>query len=258
MRILVTNDDGITSEGISKLAAVAAETGMDVVIAAPAEDRSGSSSALSAVRSETGIRTDKIGIGSAPKASAYSVHASPALIAVLAAEGSFGTPPDLVLSGINHGPNTGLAVLHSGTVGAALTAALRGTPAIAFSFASPSPDKWDTAAIVARRLVRWATSGNLAPVVLNVNIPDVSAHDLRGIRAARLAEFGTSQARVDTRDRTETVTMNQPVGRPDPGSDAALLAAGWATVTAVMAPCELSVDLAGVADRPADGFARGR
>lgn len=250
MRILVTNDDGITSDGIAELAGIAAHTGQEVVIAAPANERSGTAAALLSVESDAGVMTDAVDIPTAPHATAYSVHASPALIAILASRGTFGAPPDLVLSGINHGPNTGSAVLHSGTVGAAFTAVARGMPAIAFSFAPATPDSWATAEMVARHVVRWAmrqqARRSLPPLVLNVNIPDVPPDQLQGLRAAHLAVFGAAQARVATPGQTETITVSEADGHPDPESDAALLAAGWATVTAVRAPCEVRADLPGL------------
>lgn len=246
MRILVTNDDGIEAEGISALARVAVETGMEVVVTAPTSERSGSGAALVAVESATGVVTDELSLPAAPQATAYGVHASPALIAVMAATGAFGARPDLVLSGINHGPNTGLAVLHSGTVGAAFTAVAHGVPAIAFSHAAAKPERWDTATIVARHVVRWAMARTLTPLVLNVNIPDVPPDELRGIRSARLASFGAAQAQVELADHTETVTVSEAAGLQELDSDVALLEAGWATVTPVAAPCEIPAHLPGL------------
>lgn len=246
MRILVTNDDGIAARGIAELAAVAAETGLEVVVAAPAGERSGSSAALLAVETPSGLLADPVRVDSAPAAEAYRVHASPALIGVMAARGSFGAPPELVLSGINHGPNTGLSVLHSGTVGAAFTAAARGIPAIAFSFALTACGGWSTAALVARRVLKWAVKSPLPAIVLNVNIPDVSPLELRGIRLASLSEFGAAQAQVTTSEHTETVTMSEPSSRAEPGSDAELLAAGWVTITPVVAPTEVPADVSGL------------
>jgi 5'-nucleotidase len=246
MRILVTNDDGIQAAGISELARVACGTDAEVFVAAPAHERSGSGAALTAVKSETGVVTDSVGLPSAPGAAAYGVHATPALIAVMATTGAFGPAPDLVLSGINHGPNTGLMLLHSGTVGAAFTAAAHGVPAIAFSHASPTPATWDTAVLVAQHVVRWALARTLSALVLNVNIPDVPPDELRGICTARLSAFGAAQARVKRAGHRQTVTVSEETDMPEEDSDAALLAAGWATVTPVAAPCEIAADLPGL------------
>lgn len=251
MRILVTNDDGIAAQGIAELAAVAAETGLEIVVAAPAGERSGSSAALLSVATPSGVLADPVRLDAAPGAEAYRVQASPALIGVMAARGSFGAPPELVLSGINHGPNTGLAVLHSGTVGAAFTAAARGIPAIAFSFALAASGSWPTAELVARRVLQWAIDNPLPAIVLNVNIPDLPPAEIRGIRLASLAEFGAAQAQVTTSEHTETVTMSEPASHAEPNSDAELLAAGWVTITPVLAPTEVPADLSGlIGDAP--------
>jgi 5'-nucleotidase len=250
MRILVTNDDGIAAKGIFELAAVAAETDHEVVIAAPSGERSGSSASLIAVESEAGVKTEAVGIGSAPGASAFGVHASPALIAVMASTGAFGDPFDLVLSGINHGPNTGASVLHSGTVGAAFTAVSHGIPAVAFSSVATKPESWLTATVVARHVVAWATTTRPPTIVLNVNIPDVPLSALRGIRTAHLAAFGAAQARIKSPGRKSTVTVSEAVDPPEPDSDDALLAAGWATVTPVAAPYEIAAELPGLPTGP--------
>lgn len=247
MRILVTNDDGITSTGIAELASAAVDTGLDVVVAAPLEERSGSSAALVVMDSPGGTQTERVELAAAPGTPAYGVHASPALIALMACRGSFGEPPDLVLSGINHGPNTGQAVLHSGTVGAAFTAVAHGVPAIAFSHVGSARDTWLTAGIVVRHVVRWAIDRDALPaLVLNVNSPDCAPDALQGLRGAHLAKFGAAQAQVESPGRKHTVTVSPDTDPPELDSDDALLAANFATVTPVMAPCESVTRLPGL------------
>lgn len=244
MRILVTNDDGMAAAGLAELARVATQTGAEVVVAAPSGEQSGSGASLSAVETGAGVAQERVIFRDVSAiAAAYSVQASPAVIAALAAEGEFGDPPDLVLSGINHGPNTGHAILHSGTVGAALTAAARGVPAVAFSVATSRSMRWNTAVFVADKVVRWATIHAPRGAVINVNIPDIAPSQLRGLRSARLATFGAAQAQITTPRDTQTVTIAQDGNARDPESDTALLAAGWATVTAVVAPFEVKWDL---------------
>ena len=131
--VVVTNDDGIDSPGLHELAAAAAALGHAVVVAAPAAEASGSGAAMSGAGPGARITLDRRvlpGLGGIP---GYAVRSAPAFIAFAAAHQAFGGRPGLLLSGINRGPNTGLAVLHSGTVGAALTAANHGIPAAAFS-----------------------------------------------------------------------------------------------------------------------------
>src|SRR5919106_1774673 len=127
-RALVTNDDGIDSAGIGMLARAAADAGLEVTVAAPSWDSSGASASLTAVEEDGRFlvesRTpDGAGEDDHSDAEWYAVEAAPAFIVRAGVEGAFGEPPDVVLSGINLGQNTGAAVLHSGTVGAVLTAA---------------------------------------------------------------------------------------------------------------------------------------
>ena len=135
-RALVTNDDGIDSPGLHALAAAARDAGLDVIVAAPAEESSGAGASLTAVRREGRTVVTRRELPGLPGVPAWAVDAQPGHIVVAALNGWFDPAPDVVLSGINHGANVGRAVLHSGTVGAALP---RGsaTPA-----ASPCRSRW--------------------------------------------------------------------------------------------------------------------
>ena len=256
MRVLVTNDDGIRSDGLHTLAGVAARAGLDVVVAAPHDERSGSSASLVATetRGRLVVHRERLeGLG----VPAYGVEATPAYIAWAGVLGAFGDPPDLVLSGVNRGPNTGHAVLHSGTVGAALTATAHRVPAMAFSVTATEPAHWDTAAEVAARTLDWMlTREERPPVVLNVNVPDVPPADLRGIVAAPLASFGAVQADVaEVGEGFVTLTFSDIDATSEPGTDAGLQVSGWATVTPISGPREVpEFPLDGLADpRPPDG-----
>ena len=242
---LITNDDGINAEGLWQLAGAAAAAGLDVLVAAPAHEASGSSAAMSAVGPNGRIAVQRRELP-APAAGieAYAVSGSPARIVALAVRGAFGPPPRLVLSGINHGPNTGRAILHSGTVGAALTAALHGVPAAAFSQAADYPRHWGTAAAVAAEVLA-ALPDLPGTEILNVNIPDIDTERFTGIRTARLAAFGAIQMTVaGLDDGFAHVTMVIPDGEPEPGTDVAVLAAGQASVTR----------LHGIREAPATGL----
>ncbi|SRR6266702_118592 len=194
MRALITNDDGIDSTGLHTLTRIAA--GLEVTVAAPYAERSGSSPALSALEADGRLLVqDRVLVGM-PGVRAVAARASPALIVFLAAHGAFGSRPGIVLSGINNGPNTGQAVLHSGTVGAALTAQTHGIPALAISLASAEPAHWDTAATAAARALDWFLRHADNPLAASVNVPDLPADKLRGLRDARLAPFGAVQATI--------------------------------------------------------------
>src|ERR1700722_6104084 len=174
MRALITNDDGIGSRGLRVLARAAVAAGLDVTVAAPDSERSGSGAALSALEPGGGARGGggpggRLLVGEQPLdgldgVRAFAVRASPALIAFVATSGVFGSVPDIVLSGVNHGPNTGPAVLHSGAVGAALTAASHGIPALAISLAAQVPVHWDAAGAATARALAWFLPRATQPV----------------------------------------------------------------------------------------------
>jgi 5'-nucleotidase len=236
---MVTNDDGIDSAGLRVLAEVSVAAGLDVLVAAPEGEASGTSAALTATTEGGRILIRRTEVAGLPGVPAYAMSATPAFIAFTAVRGAFGPPPRLLLSGINIGPNTGRAVLHSGTVGAAMTAAVSGIPAAAFSLdvRDPAAERhWDTAAQVAGQVlpVLPVLLGLAQGVLLNVNVPNVPLAELRGIRSARMASHGAVQVTVvATTEEFLEVTMSESGEDPEPESDAALLAAGFASVTPV-------------------------
>lgn len=244
MRALITNDDGITSPGLAVLAAVAREAGYDVTVVAPARESSGAGASLiSAERDGRLLVTETRAPGLPDDVPSFAVKATPAYITFVAAHDHFGPRPDLVLSGINRGANTGNAIVHSGTVGAVLSAMTHGIRGIAVSLDSPEPAHWETAAAVTARAVNWV--GTLPPVaedwvpgVLNLNVPDVALDALPGLRHATLASFGQVQGTMYLLDEGKVKLQYEAVeGVEAAGTDTALLRAGWATATLLRAPC---------------------
>jgi 5'-nucleotidase len=252
MRALVTNDDGIHTTGLRTLAKVAVDAGLDVVVAAPHVEYSGSSASLTALEEDGRLVIHRQSLDGLDGLRVFGVEATPGFIAFAAAYGAFGPPPDLVLSGVNHGPNTGNAVLHSGTVGAALTARTHGASSLAVSCVAPDPRNWDTAAEMARRSLTWLLdNAGDDPLTLSVNVPDLPLDQVQGLRTARLAAFGAVQADVgEAGEGYVTMTFSEVDEDPEPGTDAYLLGRGWATVTSLAAPCEADgIDLSGLAKR---------
>ena len=254
-RVLVTNDDGIGAPGLRRLAVAAAEQGLDVVVAAPLDESSGISAAMTAVVQDGRVVVDRRGVATLDGVPAFGVGASPGYIVILATLGAFGPPPDMVLSGINRGANAGNAVLHSGTVGAALTAASAGLRAMAVSLDVLTPTAgtaasggaaiaaldeaddearhWDTASQLARDLFP-AMAGAPAGTVINLNVPDRPPDRVRGLRRADLARFGqVSMTIAEAGEGYVRTSVQESEIRPDPGTDLSLLAEGWATVTAI-------------------------
>ena len=238
MRVLVTNDDGIDSPGLTVLADVARAAGHEVLVAAPSHQYSGASASLVGHESLGRLElTTGAPPGLDPDVEAFGVRATPALIVFTACYGAFGDPPDVVLSGVNLGANTGHATLHSGTVGAALAAVTHGVPALAASMASADPVHWETATKVCEVAFDWVLTSLPDNRVLNVNVPDVPLDRLRGLRAARLAEFGAVQAAVKERGEDWVTMAYEEVDvEYEPGTDAHLLLEGWATSSLLRAP----------------------
>ncbi|MEU7866518.1 5'/3'-nucleotidase SurE [Dactylosporangium sp. NPDC049140] len=249
MRIVVTNDDGVGAPGIRHLARLVRAGGHDVVVAAPHAEVSGAGAALSATVEGGRLLYEAVELDGLAGVPVYSVPASPAYIAVLAGLGAFGGRPDALLSGINRGANAGHAVLHSGTVGAVLTGATDGLRGLAVSLdilgdpalnALPAADDarrcWPTAAAIASGLLDWLAA---APegTALNLNVPDRPLGAVAGLRPATLAPFGQVQMTlVESGTGFVRTALRERGAERVPGSDVALLAEGYATVTAVLPP----------------------
>lgn len=232
--VLVTNDDGIASPGLIALAAAARDEGHEVIVAAPRRQSSGTSASIVAAEEDGRIQIDRRELPGLEGVTTFAVRGAPGLIALIAAHGAFGAVPDVVLSGINHGANVGRAILHSGTVGAALTGGLNGARALAVSLdvgITPESYEWDAAAVVTRRLLPALLASEPA-TVLNLNVPN--RREPAELREAHLAPFGIVQTTMKQEDAQHiTLAVEDLPNDPEPGSDAALLAEGFATVTSI-------------------------
>jgi 5'-nucleotidase len=257
---LITNDDGIDSAGLTVLARAAIAVGLEVVVAAPESNSSGASAALSAMQADGRLLTREVSLDGLAGVHAFAVEASPALIAFVGSRGAFGPTPDVVLSGVNHGSNTGHATIHSGTVGAAITAASHGRRALAVSVASMAPEHWPTVSRVCETALAWTMDHDVVGTVISVNVPDIALTDLRGLRSARLAPFGAVQAIVNEAGEGFVSMTFSDVDQPaEPDTDTALLGLGWATATALRAPCESPhINLSSIGSRMEEGVSHAR
>ncbi|MCR8669915.1 5'/3'-nucleotidase SurE [Agrococcus sp. HG114] len=259
MRALITNDDGIDSPGLAALARVAAAAGLEVVVAAPAHEHSGASAsiiategtAVTAAGGKGTVRSERRVLPGVEEA--YAVHAAPALIVLLALHGSFGAVPDVVLSGINRGANVGSAILHSGTVGAALTAGQGGVRALAVSLdvglREGGDEHWETAAALAARALPGLLSSQPG-TVHNLNVPDVDLDDGVELVEAPLAPFGIVQTTMTEVDGDEVrLAIREHRATDAPGSDMERLAAGLATITALPTLVTRAGEVPGVSGR---------
>lgn len=166
MHIMVTNDDGIHAAGILALAAALGELG-EVTVVAPDRERSAAGHSLTL---HSPLRVFEL------RAGFYAVDGTPTDCVNMGIHALLPFRPDLVVSGINHGPNLGDDITYSGTVAAAMEATLMGIPAMAVSLATHEPSShFPAAAAVAVRVARQVMANGLpADTFLNVNIPDCS------------------------------------------------------------------------------------
>ncbi|HWM60392.1 MAG TPA: 5'/3'-nucleotidase SurE [Pseudonocardia sp.] len=256
LRALITNDDGIDSPGLWALATAARDAGFDVTVAAPHVDSSGVGASVLAVREDGGTRVHARELEQLSGVPTFAVEGHPAFIVHAAGRGWLDPGPDVVLSGINLGSNVGRAILHSGTVGAALTASLHGWRGLAVSLDSgwhpPERPHWESVQHVLPQVFDLLLAADEG-AVLSLNVPDRPVPELRELREARLAAFGGVQVRVDHRVgdgptgalHSEVRELSTP---PEPGTDTALLAEGHPTLTELQSVRERPGVLDGLGD----------
>ena len=190
MKILVTNDDGILSEGLRILVTELKHIA-EVVVVAPDREQSAIGTAVTLRQV---LRVHKLQ-PVVPGVETYAIDGTPSDSVILALGKLTEGKIDMVVSGINHGINLGEDVHISGTVGAALQGYLRGFPALAISAPYGKDPHLDTAARVAAILVkRIITDALTRKIFLNVNLPDVPTEKIKGIEITRLA----SESHINT------------------------------------------------------------
>jgi len=238
LQAFATGDDGLLSDGFRRLLSGVRTAVGTVVAALPLEATVGAGTALGR---PTGVAVATAAVDGIP---VYAWSGTPSSAVLAACDGAFGIRPDLVAAGINHGPNVGLHVVHSGTFGAALAALSAGLPAVAVSLddvystggREDGPMHWDSAAAVVAPLVRWlAAQGR--PVLLNVNVPNIPRGEIRGVRRTALAR--APRRHLAARQIGAGGTLVGPAGghyRPDQcaaDSDVVALAKACVSVTAI-------------------------
>src|SRR5215468_9806996 len=177
MRILITNDDGIHAPGLDVCAAIARVISDDVWIVAPESDQSGVSHSLSL---NDPLRLRQV------EERRFAVKGTPTDCVIMGARHILeGKGPDLVLSGVNRGRNTGEDVIYSGTVAGAVEGTILGVPSVAFSQAYKSrsghPPHWETAIRFAPDIIRRVLAAGIPrDVLINVNFPDCSPAEVKG------------------------------------------------------------------------------
>jgi 5'-nucleotidase len=268
VRVLVTNDDGVSAPGIAALAEAVARSGNELIVVAPLVDYSGSGAAVGPVHSREGVDYEAYEIEALPGVPAYGIDGPPALAVILCAVGAFGAHPDAVVSGINHGVNVGRSAMHSGTVGAALTGAHFGMRCLAVSIRyGEDPVPWDSPASIAGSLLP-VLSRAPAGTTLNLNVPNLPLADLKGLRRGRLGRGGTIRSAVHDEKTSERPHVSLPplpsgtlrldlmapgtTADSGPETDAWLVAHGFASLTPLVgvreAPGEAEVTISEALD----------
>ena len=187
-RILVTNDDGITAPGLHALYLAMADLG-EVTIVAPDAEQSAVGHAITTM---TPLRIKEVNLEGG--ISGYAVNGTPADCVRLAILTICKTPPDLVVSGINLGPNTATNVIYSGTVSAATEARILRIPSIAVSLATFVDPIWKTPATFAREVAAEVLARGLPDrVLLNVNVPNLPLDKVKGLRVTRQGSSGYNE-----------------------------------------------------------------
>lgn len=183
--ILVSNDDGILAPGIRALIEVVREIG-EVVVVAPNKPQSGMGHAITL---NATLRYDEIQIDNGPQKE-YQCSGTPADCIKLALSVILDRKPDLCISGINHGANSSINVIYSGTMSAALEGAIGGVPSIGFSLLDYSQDAdFSTSKIVVKNIVNKILKEGLATGrCLNVNIPKLPFSEINGYKICRQAD----------------------------------------------------------------------
>lgn len=196
MHILVTNDDGILAPGIGLLGEVCQAVGT-VTVVAPDREQSGTSHSLTLHRP---LRPTRRPDGT------FQVDGTPTDCVLMALGGLLPEKVDIVVSGVNHGPNMGEDVLYSGTVAAAMEAVTLGVPGVAISFTGSDPEVLLTYRDLLVGLVRRITAQAFpAETLLNINLPDRPADQVKGVRVAKLGSRYFSEG---------LTRMQDPRGRP--------------------------------------------
>lgn len=194
--ILVTNDDGITSKGIAALVNVAKRFGK-VIVVAPDSPQSGMGHAITIGKP---LRLKRSTIFK--NIEAYECSGTPVDCVKLAVDKVIGGQPTICLSGINHGSNSSINIIYSGTMSAAMEAAIEGIPAVGFSYLDYSSDADFTLGkkVVSEMLKRMFGGKLPMDALYNVNIPKVSAKEFKGLKVCRQANAKWQENFVERTD----------------------------------------------------------
>jgi 5'-nucleotidase len=224
--LFITNDDGYDATGIQLLCEALSGLG-EIFVAAPAHEQSASSHSLT-VRKRIG--TFKV------KEGHYKIDGTPTDSVLLGIQGLLGRKPDLLVSGINHGPNMGEDVTYSGTVAAAIEGTMFGVPSLAISSLQRHITSAEAVGRIARVVVEAALRlGVPDGSLLNVNIPDPEVSPIKGVRMTKLGSRAYDNPLVPEEGSTGevyyTIGGEDPIWKADDGTDISAVRMGYVSVT---------------------------
>ncbi|MDZ8188897.1 MAG: 5'/3'-nucleotidase SurE [Nostoc sp. ChiSLP02] len=203
MKLLISNDDGISAVGIRTLANHLAQAGHDVTVVCPDRERSATGHGLTLHQP---IRAEIVESIFHPAIKAWACDGTPSDCVKLALWALLESPPDFVLSGINQGANLGTEILYSGTVSAAMEGLIEGIPSIAISLTSHVSKNFQPAAKFAKILLDQLAQKSLPDLMLlNVNVPAVEWEEIAGVTLTRQGVrryIDVFDKRVDPRGKT--------------------------------------------------------
>ncbi len=202
MKVLISNDDGITARGIRALALrLAQDSELQVYVVAPDRERSATGHSLTLHKP---IRVEEVHLGDNLKG-AWATTGTPSDCVKFAVGVLLPDPPAVVISGINSGPNLGTEVLYSGTVSAAMEGAIMNIPSIAVSIGLGNEKHYEVAADFIAGLVKILPNAGLSRrTLLNVNVPNVAASEIKGVALTELSVRNYNdyyEKRVDPRGK---------------------------------------------------------
>jgi 5'-nucleotidase len=233
MRVLLTNDDGIGSAGLHALAH-AFEPVADVFVVAPEHERSATGHAITLHKPLRAVSTTIPG----SSVRAWATNGTPADCVALGTLSLLPEPPEIVVSGINVGPNMGRDLTYSGTVSGAMEAAIIGVPGIALSIGAFRNPVFDVAARFAVYLAQMIVSRGLpADTLLNVNVPNLPAEEIAGVEITHQGDkryISRLEQRTDPRGRPYYWLSGEPGVKGDrEGTDTWALAHKRISVTPI-------------------------
>lgn len=232
MRMLLTNDDGIDSEGVHVLARELSRVG-EVVLSVPESERSGASHSITLSSPLEYRKVEYDGF------SGYVVRGTPADCVRLAYEG-LEIPFDMVISGVNSGANVGINIHYSGTVAAALEAAFLGMSGLAVSISTRQPENYGTATAYAVKMVE-CMRGCRQALVVNLNVPDLPPEKIRGVR---ITQAGVTDKETFARANENSCREVDECRDPGIVLDSRAVSAGYVSVT----PLQVDLTARGMMD----------